>query len=147
MVAKCGICNEADGRYKCPQCRTAYCSVTCFKSHKGSAACAEAREALLRQREAAAANGGTLDGRRVINRRDEPRHRLARHRRARHAIGTVRLHAHVECRAVCGELRAGADRQGSHTRAQTLLAAATHKMTSARITAAASRVLVCSHAW
>ena len=37
---------------KCPQCRTAYCSVTCFKSHKGSAACAEAREALLRQREA-----------------------------------------------------------------------------------------------
>ena len=60
MVAKCGICNEADGRYKCPQCRTAYCSVTCFKSHKGSAACAEAREALLRQREAAEAGQSPL---------------------------------------------------------------------------------------
>ncbi|KAL6853739.1 hypothetical protein ACP4OV_019768 [Aristida adscensionis] len=30
----CSVCKEAPPKYKCPSCRTPYCSVTCFKSHK-----------------------------------------------------------------------------------------------------------------
>ncbi|XP_062225022.1 uncharacterized protein LOC133923771 isoform X2 [Phragmites australis] len=30
----CGVCKEAASKYKCPSCRTPYCSVTCFKNHK-----------------------------------------------------------------------------------------------------------------
>ncbi|KAK3165862.1 hypothetical protein QOZ80_1AG0038690 [Eleusine coracana subsp. coracana] len=30
----CSVCNEAPSKYKCPSCRTPYCSVTCFKNHK-----------------------------------------------------------------------------------------------------------------
>ncbi|KAJ1286053.1 hypothetical protein BS78_03G324500 [Paspalum vaginatum] len=30
----CGVCKEAPPKYKCPSCRTPYCSVTCFKKHK-----------------------------------------------------------------------------------------------------------------
>ncbi|KQK10414.1 zinc finger HIT domain-containing protein 3 isoform X1 [Brachypodium distachyon] len=31
----CDVCKEAPSKYKCPTCRTPYCSVTCFKKHKG----------------------------------------------------------------------------------------------------------------
>ncbi|KAF8716905.1 hypothetical protein HU200_026006 [Digitaria exilis] len=30
----CSVCKEAPPKYKCPSCRTPYCSVTCFKKHK-----------------------------------------------------------------------------------------------------------------
>ncbi|XP_066312825.1 uncharacterized protein [Miscanthus floridulus] len=30
----CCVCKEAPFKYKCPSCRTPYCSVTCFKKHK-----------------------------------------------------------------------------------------------------------------
>ncbi|KAL1878559.1 hypothetical protein VTK73DRAFT_7824 [Phialemonium thermophilum] len=30
----CGICNEADGKYKCPRCFMPYCSVACNRAHK-----------------------------------------------------------------------------------------------------------------
>ncbi|PUZ54140.1 hypothetical protein GQ55_5G106100 [Panicum hallii var. hallii] len=30
----CSVCKEAPSKYKCPSCRTPYCSVTCFKKHK-----------------------------------------------------------------------------------------------------------------
>ncbi|NP_001152218.2 HIT-type Zinc finger family protein isoform 2 [Zea mays] len=30
----CCVCKEAPPKYKCPSCRTPYCSVTCFKKHK-----------------------------------------------------------------------------------------------------------------
>lgn len=30
----CCVCKEAPHKYKCPSCRTPYCSVTCFKKHK-----------------------------------------------------------------------------------------------------------------
>eukprot|EP00729_Bicosta_minor_P001254 gene1254-28479_t len=33
-VVKCGVCNEAPPKYKCPTCLLRYCSVPCFKSHK-----------------------------------------------------------------------------------------------------------------
>ncbi|ONM36693.1 HIT-type Zinc finger family protein [Zea mays] len=32
----CCVCKEAPPKYKCPSCRTPYCSVTCFKKHKGT---------------------------------------------------------------------------------------------------------------
>ncbi|EMS53970.1 hypothetical protein TRIUR3_30599 [Triticum urartu] len=30
----CDVCKEAPSKYKCPTCRTPYCSVICFKKHK-----------------------------------------------------------------------------------------------------------------
>ncbi|KAF0887517.1 hypothetical protein E2562_002246 [Oryza meyeriana var. granulata] len=30
----CDVCKEAPSKYKCPACRTPYCSVPCFKNHK-----------------------------------------------------------------------------------------------------------------
>nr|GMD69104.1 zinc finger HIT domain-containing protein 3 [Ipomoea batatas] len=33
---KCGVCEEAQSKYKCPSCLIPYCSLTCFKKHKGS---------------------------------------------------------------------------------------------------------------
>ncbi|KAF3766227.1 hypothetical protein M406DRAFT_346225 [Cryphonectria parasitica EP155] len=30
----CGICEEQEGKYKCPRCSLPYCSVVCFRSHK-----------------------------------------------------------------------------------------------------------------
>ncbi|CAO2177687.1 unnamed protein product [Urochloa humidicola] len=30
----CSVCKEARSKYKCPSCRTPYCSVICFKKHK-----------------------------------------------------------------------------------------------------------------
>ncbi|KAI8923794.1 hypothetical protein BC831DRAFT_469291, partial [Entophlyctis helioformis] len=30
----CGVCAAAPHKYKCPACRTPYCSVVCFKAHK-----------------------------------------------------------------------------------------------------------------
>ncbi|TVU02366.1 hypothetical protein EJB05_52151 [Eragrostis curvula] len=30
----CSVCKEAPSKYKCPSCRTPYCSVICFKNHK-----------------------------------------------------------------------------------------------------------------
>ncbi|XP_044977833.1 zinc finger HIT domain-containing protein 3 isoform X3 [Hordeum vulgare subsp. vulgare] len=30
----CEVCKEAPSKYKCPTCRTPYCSVICFKKHK-----------------------------------------------------------------------------------------------------------------
>ncbi|KAI8985046.1 hypothetical protein BDB01DRAFT_788720 [Pilobolus umbonatus] len=30
----CSVCEEKSSLYKCPQCRTPYCSLVCFKKHK-----------------------------------------------------------------------------------------------------------------
>jgi hypothetical protein len=35
-ITPCSVCDVSDGRYKCPQCRLAYCSVGCCKTHKQS---------------------------------------------------------------------------------------------------------------
>ncbi|KAI8885997.1 hypothetical protein K501DRAFT_178768 [Backusella circina FSU 941] len=35
-MSLCNICQEAQYKYKCPTCRTPYCSVVCFKKHKGT---------------------------------------------------------------------------------------------------------------
>merc|ERR1711977_155910 len=47
MAKKCEVCNEQDSKYKCPKCRTSYCSVVCYKLHKDSScerACKELSE-------------------------------------------------------------------------------------------------------
>ncbi|XP_058197675.1 uncharacterized protein LOC131313403 isoform X2 [Rhododendron vialii] len=31
---KCGVCDEAESKYKCPNCLVPYCSLVCFKKHK-----------------------------------------------------------------------------------------------------------------
>ncbi|XP_071722053.1 uncharacterized protein [Rutidosis leptorrhynchoides] len=31
---KCQVCNEAQSKYKCPNCVAPYCSLVCFKKHK-----------------------------------------------------------------------------------------------------------------
>ncbi|CAH9073654.1 unnamed protein product [Cuscuta europaea] len=31
---KCGVCDEAQSKYKCPNCVIHYCSLACFKKHK-----------------------------------------------------------------------------------------------------------------
>lgn len=31
----CEVCELCDSKYRCPSCRVLYCSVGCFKSHKG----------------------------------------------------------------------------------------------------------------
>ena len=46
MAKSCFVCGSAESKYKCPKCRSGYCSVSCYKAHKDSAACAEARQAL-----------------------------------------------------------------------------------------------------
>ena len=33
-IIKCGICNEAESRYKCPKCGIRYCSLSCFKNEE-----------------------------------------------------------------------------------------------------------------
>ncbi|XP_076801413.1 zinc finger HIT domain-containing protein 3-like isoform X2 [Clavelina lepadiformis] len=32
----CEVCKEAQHKYKCPTCRTLYCSVNCYKQHKSN---------------------------------------------------------------------------------------------------------------
>ena len=34
MAILCGVCNEADSKYKCPTCELRYCSIKCYKPHK-----------------------------------------------------------------------------------------------------------------
>ncbi|KAH8973298.1 hypothetical protein BDL97_01G038800 [Sphagnum fallax] len=34
MGKQCGICNNAESKYKCPCCLIPYCSVTCYRQHK-----------------------------------------------------------------------------------------------------------------
>ncbi|CAM6104423.1 unnamed protein product [Calypogeia fissa] len=34
MAPKCGVCEDSESKYKCPVCRTPYCSLPCYKSHK-----------------------------------------------------------------------------------------------------------------
>ncbi|CAK9254907.1 unnamed protein product [Sphagnum jensenii] len=34
MGKQCGICNNAESKYKCPCCLIPYCSVTCYQQHK-----------------------------------------------------------------------------------------------------------------
>jgi hypothetical protein len=34
MAITCGVCNEADSKYKCPTCELRYCSIKCYKPHK-----------------------------------------------------------------------------------------------------------------
>ncbi|KAL3696880.1 hypothetical protein R1sor_010956 [Riccia sorocarpa] len=36
MAPKCGVCIEADSKYKCPSCLTPYCSLSCYKTHKAT---------------------------------------------------------------------------------------------------------------
>ncbi|CAI4043893.1 hypothetical protein SKDZ_10G2550 [Saccharomyces kudriavzevii ZP591] len=31
VIVECGICHEADGKYKCPKCGVRYCSLKCYK--------------------------------------------------------------------------------------------------------------------
>ncbi|RPA97351.1 hypothetical protein L873DRAFT_1836413 [Choiromyces venosus 120613-1] len=33
-MAVCGICEEAESKYKCPTCKVPYCSLACYKPHK-----------------------------------------------------------------------------------------------------------------
>lgn len=33
---QCGVCKEAQSKYKCPSCLVPYCSLGCFKNHKES---------------------------------------------------------------------------------------------------------------
>ncbi|KAH8831363.1 hypothetical protein DL96DRAFT_1667706 [Flagelloscypha sp. PMI_526] len=34
-LQKCQFCSTEDSKYSCPSCRVPYCSVACFKGHKG----------------------------------------------------------------------------------------------------------------
>ncbi|XP_044530227.1 zinc finger HIT domain-containing protein 3 isoform X2 [Gracilinanus agilis] len=34
LVSVCGVCEERP-KYRCPACRVPYCSVPCYKKHKG----------------------------------------------------------------------------------------------------------------
>ncbi|XWS36535.1 hypothetical protein CRYUN_Cryun20dG0093000 [Craigia yunnanensis] len=34
---QCQVCNQAQSKYKCPSCLVPYCSLACFKRHKGTA--------------------------------------------------------------------------------------------------------------
>ncbi|GKY96889.1 hypothetical protein MPSEU_000647900 [Mayamaea pseudoterrestris] len=33
-AAKCSVCHEGEPKYKCPKCRSSYCSIVCCKRHK-----------------------------------------------------------------------------------------------------------------
>ncbi|OMO91438.1 Retrotransposon gag protein [Corchorus capsularis] len=33
---QCQVCNQAQSKYKCPSCLVPYCSLACFKRHKGT---------------------------------------------------------------------------------------------------------------
>ncbi|XP_030648426.1 zinc finger HIT domain-containing protein 3 isoform X2 [Chanos chanos] len=41
----CGVCSEQVPKYRCPVCRTRYCSLGCYKNHRGES---EALKGLLR---------------------------------------------------------------------------------------------------
>ncbi|CAM6106147.1 unnamed protein product [Calypogeia fissa] len=34
MAPKCGVCEDSESKYKCPVCRTPYCSLPCYNPHK-----------------------------------------------------------------------------------------------------------------
>lgn len=36
MAPACGVCKDAESKYKCPACFVRYCSLACFKVHKES---------------------------------------------------------------------------------------------------------------
>ncbi len=36
MATICSVCSSNPGKYKCPSCKSHYCSVACCKSHKGT---------------------------------------------------------------------------------------------------------------
>lgn len=41
-VGLCGVCGSAEARYRCPRCRTRYCSCDCYRHHKqDEASCPE----------------------------------------------------------------------------------------------------------
>ncbi|KAG4135369.1 hypothetical protein ERO13_D08G211201v2 [Gossypium hirsutum] len=33
---QCQVCNQTQSKYKCPSCLVPYCSLACFKTHKGT---------------------------------------------------------------------------------------------------------------
>jgi len=35
MSGSCEVCHEETSKYKCPQCLVKYCSLPCFRQHKG----------------------------------------------------------------------------------------------------------------
>jgi len=35
-VKKCVVCSAKVAKYKCPNCREPYCSVACYRKHKGA---------------------------------------------------------------------------------------------------------------
>ncbi|XP_030648425.1 zinc finger HIT domain-containing protein 3 isoform X1 [Chanos chanos] len=43
----CGVCSEQVPKYRCPVCRTRYCSLGCYKNHRGTDACQPLKETAL----------------------------------------------------------------------------------------------------
>ena len=42
-LGECAVCDAGKGaKYRCPACRTPYCSLACFKTHKAGDGCATA---------------------------------------------------------------------------------------------------------
>ena len=51
-MKQCEVCKDKESRYKCPKCRTPYCSVACFKQHKDSPSCVAEASKLQQAQEA-----------------------------------------------------------------------------------------------
>ncbi|KAM9440880.1 zinc finger HIT domain-containing protein 3 isoform 2-T2 [Clarias gariepinus] len=44
-MQRCVVCSEQISKYRCPVCRIRYCSVGCFKKHKGDDSCQPVQDA------------------------------------------------------------------------------------------------------
>ena len=45
-MKECVICSVAESKYRCPACRSLYCSVACSKAHKASGECTKVEGAV-----------------------------------------------------------------------------------------------------
>ncbi|GAB9467696.1 putative mynd zn-finger protein/hormone receptor interactor [Globisporangium polare] len=57
MAKLCQVCTTAEAKYKCPGCRTPYCSAACYKAHK-EVPCAPAAPAVPAQAAATTSSNG-----------------------------------------------------------------------------------------
>ncbi|KAM3418556.1 hypothetical protein BST61_g4533 [Cercospora zeina] len=69
MPAICGVCHEAESKYRCPKCDIRYCSVACNKTHKTT----HEQEAttIASQTSAVAQQDSTADGRQLASQQND----------------------------------------------------------------------------
>jgi len=115
----CSVCSTEDSKYRCPKCRSFYCSLVCSKAHKSSGKCAPSEEAARRPKD------GTKEQKQEQERSDlqsdvsvpvllseSQKKELRRHPGVKTAVRSRRLRAQLRA------IHCASDRQGALKRAR-----------------------------